>query len=147
MAQQQNANNQSFCWKFGSIVGFHSYRVIGLKVRSVHPYVIEHPDSNSGKREFKSLMKFSEFTLHKVKDTIKEKSIRGCILSGLSHQEEKVEESEIHRERKELKIEERKKEKKKSEQKEKKERKKEERKERKKKRSGEERKKEEKRME
>ncbi|GKD60962.1 hypothetical protein Tco_1298471, partial [Tanacetum coccineum] len=35
-----------------------SYRVMGLEVRSVHPYVTEHPDSDSGKREFKSLMKF-----------------------------------------------------------------------------------------
>nr|GEV53409.1 zinc finger, CCHC-type [Tanacetum cinerariifolium] len=43
--------------------GFSSYRVIGLEVRSVHPEVTEHFDSDTGKREFKSLMKFSEFTL------------------------------------------------------------------------------------
>nr|GEW01111.1 zinc finger, CCHC-type [Tanacetum cinerariifolium] len=49
-----------------SIVGFNSYRVMGLEARSVLPYVTEHPDSDSGKREFKSLMKFSEFTLQSV---------------------------------------------------------------------------------
>nr|GEZ19060.1 zinc finger, CCHC-type [Tanacetum cinerariifolium] len=36
----------------------------GLEVRRVHPEVIEHPDSDSGKKEFMSLMNFSEFTLH-----------------------------------------------------------------------------------
>ncbi|GJZ50659.1 zinc finger, CCHC-type containing protein [Tanacetum coccineum] len=36
---------------------------MGLEVRSVHPEVTEHPDSDSGKREFKPMMNFSELTL------------------------------------------------------------------------------------
>ncbi|GKE24478.1 zinc finger, CCHC-type containing protein [Tanacetum coccineum] len=49
------------CTKLGRIVrnlvncGF----IMGLEVQSVLPLVTEHPDSDSGKREFKSLMKFS----------------------------------------------------------------------------------------
>nr|GEX79532.1 hypothetical protein [Tanacetum cinerariifolium] len=38
--------------------------VKGLEVRSVLPLVTEHPDSDSGQKEFISLMKFSEFTLY-----------------------------------------------------------------------------------
>ncbi|GJT60174.1 zinc finger, CCHC-type containing protein [Tanacetum coccineum] len=41
-----------------SIEFVSSYQVMGLKVQSVLPLVIEHPDSDSGKREFMSLMKF-----------------------------------------------------------------------------------------
>ncbi|GJW71955.1 zinc finger, CCHC-type containing protein [Tanacetum coccineum] len=43
-----------------------------LEVRSVLSWVTEHPDSDSGKRKFKSLMEFNEFTL------------QGLILNGVS---------------------------------------------------------------
>ncbi|GJW90531.1 hypothetical protein Tco_0168084 [Tanacetum coccineum] len=36
---------------------------MGLNVRRVHPEVIEHPDFDSGKMEFKPLINFSELTL------------------------------------------------------------------------------------
>ncbi|GKB68969.1 hypothetical protein Tco_0930381, partial [Tanacetum coccineum] len=52
----------SFSWKLSSIV-VQFKPGNGLEVRSVLPQVTEHPDSDSGKREFKSLMKFNEFTL------------------------------------------------------------------------------------
>ncbi|GJU97509.1 zinc finger, CCHC-type containing protein [Tanacetum coccineum] len=37
--------------------------IMGLEVWRVHPEVTEHPDSDSGKREFKLQMNFSELTL------------------------------------------------------------------------------------
>ncbi|GKD19860.1 hypothetical protein Tco_1209018, partial [Tanacetum coccineum] len=40
-----------------------SVEVMGLEVRRVHLEVTEHPDSDSGKREFKPLINFSELTL------------------------------------------------------------------------------------
>nr|GEZ04204.1 zinc finger, CCHC-type [Tanacetum cinerariifolium] len=48
------------CWKFSSIVGICSYRYLGIKVRTVHPEVYEHPDSDNGYREFMVLMKYVE---------------------------------------------------------------------------------------
>ncbi|GJZ39107.1 hypothetical protein Tco_0585670 [Tanacetum coccineum] len=66
-----------------------------LEVRSVHPYVTEHPDSDSGKMEFMSLMKFSGYnsqlnSIHqfdgfmgsKPKDTIR-KELAGKHLGSL----------------------------------------------------------------
>ncbi|GJS25574.1 zinc finger, CCHC-type containing protein [Tanacetum coccineum] len=46
-----------------------SYRVMGLEVRSVHPWVTEHPDSNSGKREFITLMKFTASLISFVEES------------------------------------------------------------------------------
>ncbi|GJY36492.1 zinc finger, CCHC-type containing protein [Tanacetum coccineum] len=41
-------------------MGLNSYRIIGLEVKSVLPWVTKSPDFDIGKRKFKSLMKFSE---------------------------------------------------------------------------------------
>nr|GEZ64202.1 hypothetical protein [Tanacetum cinerariifolium] len=61
------------CWKFSSIVKVSSYRYLGMEVQSIHPEVIEHPDSDSGLKGIhvsnevlRSLMKFKEFTLWMV---------------------------------------------------------------------------------